>query len=264
MASLKKFLKTQGKFLTNTMLFILTLFGLSFFIAFFIPTEDNRQELHSQNTTTKDETNLGKETKTAQTWQTHSDIVKEGAESDKGLDLYGYLPARKAVIDFYTDITQSKEIALAVLEYAHKYDIPPTLAFSLAYNESRYKIYAVNKNSNTSVDRGLFQLNSSSFPNFTEKDFFDPYTSAKQGLAFLRYCIDVGGNEISALAMYNAGTNRVKDNRTPQMTLKHISNIVTYQKGLEKLFAESVVAKFESEKEQRLVYAENSDTSGAF
>ncbi|UKI53636.1 MAG: transglycosylase SLT domain-containing protein [Treponema sp.] len=62
---------------------------------------------------------------------------------------------------------------MAILEEAEKNDIPLSLAFALAYTESHYNVNAVNKNRNSSIDRGLFQLNNRSFPQLKEEDFFN-------------------------------------------------------------------------------------------
>ena len=167
--------------------------------------------------------------------------IEYGKNADTGLSLYRSNMSRAAVEWFYTNITENREIALAILEEADKNDIPLSLAFSLAYAESRYKVRAYNANNNGTIDRGLFQLNSSTFPKLTEDDFFNPSVSAKHGLAHLRFCLNTAGNEISALAMYNAGTNRVRKNATPKMTLDYISTIMSYRQGLEKLFYAEVV-----------------------
>jgi len=184
----------------------------------------------------------------------NTEIQNKGARSDSGLEMYRRLISRNAVIDFYEALTEDRDVTLAILEYADVYDIPLPLAFSLAFNESRYKVRAVNGNKNASIDRGLFQLNSESFPGFTDDDFFNPYISAKQGLAFLRYCLDTGGNEISALAMYNAGAHRVRNDGTPQITLNHISNIITYKRGLEDTFDTKVAAPFRSNENKALAF----------
>lgn len=164
---------------------------------------------------------------------------------DPGLEFYRALPTRTAVEWFYTNVTGDMDVALAILQEADKNNIPLSLAFSLAYTESRYKPRAINKNTNASIDRGVFQLNNKSFPALVEADFYDPYISAKYGLAHLRFCLDTAGNEVSALAMYNAGTNRVRNNGTPQMTLNYISKIQTYRQGLDELFESEVMAVYD-------------------
>lgn len=166
--------------------------------------------------------------------------------TDSGLELYRQSYSRASVEKFYTGMTRNKDVALAILSEADKNDIPLPLAFALAYTESRYNPKATNSNSNATIDRGLFQLNSNSFPDLTEADFFDPYISAKYGMSHLKFCLNSAGNEVSALAMYNAGTGRVRSNKTPQSTLNYVGKIITYQKMLDNLFANEVEAYYET------------------
>lgn len=169
-------------------------------------------------------------------------------EEDRALELYRQPYSRPAIEWFYTQITGSRNVALAILENADKNNIPLSLAFSLAYVESRYKPGAVNKNSNSTIDRGLFQLNSASFPKLTEEEFFDPQISAKYGMTHLRWCMDVAGsgNDITALAMYNAGTNRVKANKTPQQTLNYVAKISAYKAKLDEKFSNDILSFYSS------------------
>ena len=148
----------------------------------------------------------------------------------------------------FARLTNDKDIALSILENSWKNNIPPCLAFSLAWEESRYKPGAINRNAD-SIDRGLFQLNSKSFPDLTEKEFFDPETSAYYGLAHLNLCFDQGGNTVAALAMYNAGAGKVRGNNTPQRTLNYINRILTYRDNLENLFETTVAVKYTIDEE---------------
>ena len=166
-------------------------------------------------------------------------------ETDTGLALYRQPLSRSAVEWFYFQICGDRDVTQAILAEADKNDIPLSLAFSLAHTESNYNTNAVNKNTNSTVDRGLFQLNSGSFPGLTEADFFDPFVSSKYGMSHLKFCLSSAGNEVSALAMYNAGTGRVRSNKTPQTTLNYVGKIISYQKILDQLFSEQVVAYFE-------------------
>ena len=185
------------------------------------------------------------------------DILNE--DVDKSLSLYRNTLSRSAVEWFYFQITGDKNVTQAILAEADNNDIPLSLAFALAYAESGYNVKAVNKNSNTTTDRGLFQLNSNTFPNLTEADFFDPYVSAKYGMSHLRFCINTAGNEVSALAMYNAGTGRVRSNRTPQVTLNYIGKIVSYQKMLEELFNEQVADFYDTQLHPAIAVAYTKD-----
>ena len=166
---------------------------------------------------------------------------------DSGLALYRQPLSRTAVEWFYFQITGSREVTQAILTEAEKNDIPLSLAFSLAHTESNYNTNATNRNANTTIDRGLFQLNSNSFPELSESDFFDPFVSSKYGMSHLKFCLSTAGNEVSALAMYNAGTGRVRSNKTPQSTLNYVGKIMAYQKMLDQLFSEQVASYFETQ-----------------
>ncbi len=139
---------------------------------------------------------------------------------------------RKRHLEYFATVAGDYDIASLIYDESVKYNIQPELAFALVFNESSFNPNAVNRNS-SSIDRGLFQLNSRSFPNLKEVDFFKPEVNVPLGVAYLRYCLDIGGNEVTALAMYNAGPNRVKDSRTPRMTLDYIHKIQNYRESLE-------------------------------
>lgn len=182
-----------------------------------------------------------------QDYFTEVSLTKLSSYADEGLTLYRQLASRSAVEWFYYQVTGNKSVTQAILSEAEKNDIPLSLAFALAYTESSYNAKAVNKNSNATIDRGLFQLNSNSFPELTEADFFDPFVSSKYGMSHLRFCLNTAGNEVSALAMYNAGTGRVRANKTPQSTLNYVGKIMSYSKMLDQLFTEQVVTYFETQ-----------------
>ncbi|MBP5452196.1 MAG: transglycosylase SLT domain-containing protein [Treponema sp.] len=165
-------------------------------------------------------------------------------QDDEALYLLRQPKTRASVEWFYIGVTGNREVSLAILEAAEENNIPLSLAFSLAYAESRYKPTAKNVNTNGSVDRGLFQLNSGTFPTLTEAQFYDPKVSAHKGLEHLRFCLDTAGNEIAAMAMYNAGTNKVHDNRTPKVTLDYISNIESYRNALDQSFDAEVLSLY--------------------
>ncbi|TFG64140.1 MAG: lytic transglycosylase [Spirochaetales bacterium] len=147
---------------------------------------------------------------------------------DIGLALYRNQLTRQVVQRFYAQLTGNKKISDVILLYADQYQVPVSLAFSLAWAESRYYPLAVNRNY-SSVDRGLFQLNSLSFPQLGEQDFFNPSINAKNGLRYLQFCLKTGGNHVVALAMYNAGSNRVEAGGTPRGTLDYIAQVLDYR-----------------------------------
>lgn len=159
--------------------------------------------------------------------------IEISEEEDLGLALYRDYMTKDLIIDFFTDISGDQDIAELILYYSHANDISPALTFSLCWAESSFRRDAVNENSK-SVDRGLFQLNSNSFPHLSQDDFFDPEINVKTGIEYLKYCIDAGENEITGLAFYNAGRNRVSNGGTPRMTLTYINKIFEYRSKIEK------------------------------
>jgi soluble lytic murein transglycosylase-like protein len=163
-------------------------------------------------------------------------------DEDLSLILYRRPESREAIIEFYTAVTAEREIAELILHYADTHEVPASLAFSLAYAESRFIPSAINRNS-SSIDRGLFQLNSRSFPKMSEAEFFDPRINTDTGVGYLRYCLDVGENTVVALAMYNAGRTRVTERGAPKMTLDYIAKILTFQGDLEDRIETSLVTK---------------------
>jgi hypothetical protein len=90
---------------------------------------------------------------------------------------------------------------------------------------------AVNYNS-TSIDRGLFQLNSSTFRHLTEDDFFNTEVNTFHGLKHLEFCLSQGEDDAQALAIYNAGLYRVVRGRTPAHTLVYVDRILAYRANL--------------------------------
>ncbi len=108
---------------------------------------------------------------------------------------YQHPDTKSSVIDFFASITKSRVIAVAILDNAVKQKVPASLAFAIAYEESRFDPLAVNQNT-TSVDRGLFQLNSLTFPDLTDQEFFNPSRNAKEGIGYFRHVLELSGNEV--------------------------------------------------------------------
>ena len=172
--------------------------------------------------------------------------------ADKGLELYRNPLTRVAVEWFYLRVTGNREVTMAILDAANREDIPLSLAFALCYTESRFNRAARNTNVNGSIDRGLFQLNDRSFPHLGNEDFYNPETSAKFGMSHLRYCLSVADNETTAIAMYNAGISRVRNDRTPASTLRYVGRIASYRANLESRFAEEVLSHYIRNEQQVL------------
>jgi soluble lytic murein transglycosylase-like protein len=90
------------------------------------------------------------------------------------------------------------------------------------------------------VDRGLFQLNSRTFPHVRVDDFYDPQINARLGLKHLRFCLNQSKSELVALAIYNAGALKVQKG-TPYRTLNHVARILDYREKLEKDFLRALL-----------------------
>ena len=168
--------------------------------------------------------------------------IEEKGDTDTIAAYYKNAGTRQSVVDFFTTLTKSNAIAIAILDNAVKHKVPASLAFAIAYEESRFNPKAQSENA-TSVDRGLFQLNSSSFPDLTESEIFDPSRNANEGIQYFRHILDVSGNEVSALAMYNAGRTRVSQRGAPMITLDYISRILNYERNITSLFTAKVIAR---------------------
>jgi hypothetical protein len=169
-----------------------------------------------------------------------SALLKEPeVQNDFVMDSFQNPETRDWVISFFERVCGSSRIAQAILEGAERYSISPSLAFALSWEESRFNSRAVSKkNRDDSIDRGLFQLNSKSFPKLQDTEFFDPQQNALYGMAHLRVCLDIGGSEIAALAMYNAGTSRVRSGGTPRQTLDYTARILSSRRKIDKAFLE--------------------------
>ncbi|MDR0400524.1 MAG: transglycosylase SLT domain-containing protein [Treponema sp.] len=158
---------------------------------------------------------------------------------DVVLDSYRNPETREWTVGFFELICGSPGIARAILEESERHSISPSLAFALSWEESRFNPRAENrKNRDGSIDRGLFQLNNRSFPKLTEAEFFNPQINAWYGMNHLRFCLDAGDSELSAVAMYNAGTTRVRSNGTPYQTLNYAARVFSTRRNIDSVFLE--------------------------
>jgi soluble lytic murein transglycosylase-like protein len=131
--------------------------------------------------------------------------------STEQLDLeYIRLRARQqAIEDFYTSIVGNEEIVSYVLAAAEEYNIRDVeILFALMYKESSFRPTAINYNS-TSIDRGLFQLNSTVYHAYTAEQLFDIARNIRMGVAhYAEEYRAADKNHQIALQAYNAGRSR--------------------------------------------------------
>ncbi len=233
---------------------------LAMFITFFFPAEGNDTYAdQAELVSTEDNLDKNKAANLAFAFSQEHEKLSLNTEKkeDLGLILYSQPQSRSEVEFYYYRVVNDYSVAQAILQEAERYNIPLSLAFALAHTESNFNARAMNRNKNGSIDRGLFQLNSSSFPKLSESDFYNPETSAHYGLSHLRFCLDTAGNEITALAMYNAGTGKVRNDNTPQITLNYISKIQSYRQNLEEKFAEEVSKYYNPDWQKSTYLAQN-------
>jgi hypothetical protein len=168
--------------------------------------------------------------------------IDEKIPNDTIANYYQNVDTKQHVIDFFASLTKSPKIAKAILDNAMEHEVPAGLAFAIAYAESRFNPNALNRNP-SSIDRGLFQLNSLTFPDMTDSQAYDPIFNAKEGVKYFKHVLEISGNEVSALAMYNAGRTRVSQTGAPVTTLGYISRVLNYERNIDSLFTAKVVAQ---------------------
>jgi soluble lytic murein transglycosylase-like protein len=143
---------------------------------------------------------------------------------------------RWPLLEFFSELTGDSSVAMSILRHAVANRVSPFSAFALAFIESEFDPNAINRNPG-SADRGLFQLNSLSYPDLPASVVFDPEENARYGLAHFRWCLDRARDEASAVAMYNAGYLRVAQRKIPKSTREHVARFVAYKRELKQRFA---------------------------
>lgn len=138
---------------------------------------------------------------------------------------------------FYSELVQDNERIIDAV-YIYAQDLNKDLVFALLLGESSGKPDAINKNIDPktgevkSIDRGLFQLNSRSYPNLTEDQAFQIETNAKYGIAHLRGALQYwGGNVRKALWAYNAGVNGITTG-VPKRTINYANDVIAATKAI--------------------------------
>ena len=153
--------------------------------------------------------------------------------ADALLTLYRDDHLRPLVVEYYANLTGDRAVAVAILETCDDMDIDPSLGFAMAWNESKFNPRAVSYNS-TTMDRGLFQLNTRSFPRLDRKTVFDPKSNARQGLAFYKWAYDKLGSEEKALGYYNSGIGMITDRALPRSTQAYVKKILADRERMDR------------------------------
>lgn len=116
---------------------------------------------------------------------------------------------QEAIAEYYAALVGCEDISTLVLGAAQEYDIADVeVLFALMWKESSFRTTAVNQNA-SSVDRGLFQLNSNVYSTYPADRFFDIEWNIRTGVRHYATELQVAnGNHQIALHAYNAGRSR--------------------------------------------------------
>lgn len=137
----------------------------------------------------------------------------------------------QANLTFYSNLVQCEEIALLVLTAASEQQIRDVeVLFALMWLESRFDPRAINNNG-TSIDRGLFQLNSRVYAQYPEQQFFDIAWNIRTGVQhYATELAIVEGQHRYALHAYNAG--RARRFNPPAHTRAYAERILRFAQDL--------------------------------
>jgi hypothetical protein len=155
------------------------------------------------------------------------------APQDALLALYRNDRLKPLVTEYYSHLTQDRSVAVAILETCDSLGIDPSLAFAIAWNESHFDPRAVSYNP-TTIDRGLFQLNSATFSELDRKAVFDPKSNAVHGLSYYKMAYDKLGTEEKALGYYNSGIGLVSQRPYPRSTQAYIKRVMADREQMDR------------------------------
>lgn len=142
----------------------------------------------------------------------------------------------ESAVAFYHDLTKSDRVSRIIIEKAIAYNVPINFAMSIAFNESHMNPKAVNYNEET-VDRGLFQLNSATFAEWEEDDFFDIRKNVDGGVHYLSdLAKQFANNNILIIYGYNAGVGRIAQGSIYHKTIIHTEHILNDERYLDQQF----------------------------
>ena len=63
-------------------------------------------------------------------------------------EMYRNIYTKNYVVDYYTEIAGSRDIAELILMYADNYELPYSTVFALVWTESKFRVHSVNYNKN--------------------------------------------------------------------------------------------------------------------
>jgi len=144
-------------------------------------------------------------------------------------------------VSYYSKLTTNRQVLREIIIQSIENKVPINLSLAIAKKESNFRINAVNYNYDSdgnvkSIDRGIFQLNSLSFPGLTEEDFFNYKTNIYYGVRYLKYCIESFDSYSQAVSAYNGGHYRVENNENvfETATYNYVSDVIESYAVLDK------------------------------
>ncbi len=92
-------------------------------------------------------------------------------QSDSGLMTpFRDASTRALVVAFLEERIGDAVVTEALVAAADRHHVDPALIVAVSWQESRFRSDAAGRNTNKSIDRGLMQLNSSTFTFLSEED----------------------------------------------------------------------------------------------
>ncbi len=113
---------------------------------------------------------------------------------------------------YLSEIPLSKELQKYLYNTCNKYKVNYNEALAIISVESNYNVNAIHKNNNSTIDIGLFQINSSNYKNLREtlniKNLKNPYDNIKAGVYILSKLQSL--NQHQRYIAYNQGVGGMK------------------------------------------------------
>lgn len=153
------------------------------------------------------------------------------------------------VLAAYDFETRDREVTVAIITHSLSNAVPLNLSMGLAKRESGFDPFCVTQNA-TSTDRGVFQLNSKSFPKWKRADFFNVDKNCQFGIEYLKSLLENSDSQELALASYNAGSWTVQKRQIPYLTSIHVWTIKKYERAFDVTFNVKVLPVLEHVKFQ--------------
>jgi soluble lytic murein transglycosylase-like protein len=130
-------------------------------------------------------------------------------------------------IEFYYITINNKMVVDTVFLCSRVFSLSPDLIFAIAKTESRFNPKAINYNENGSIDKGVMQLNSYSFPHLSDKELYDiEYNIIIGSKHFAELMKEFDGNQLLSICAYNCGSWTVKNNKVPTKTLVYANKVM--------------------------------------